>query len=164
MTLNKTIQMLCARDDIESGKALNLKKNKTFSPLFTRPTNRFAYVNADCRLYPMKATCTSMSEYFTKMHDVHESFSLRSFMPNYTCKWHIHLKIVFEFAITNSIWSHRNGSCKYLQHISCMGGARKLHLASRLLNKRNNWLLADTCPQAANHFALFWVWDCTQVL
>ena len=25
--------------------------------------------------------------------------------------------------------------------------------------KRNDWLLADTCPQAANHCALFWVWD-----
>ena len=30
--------------------------------------------------------------------------------------------------------------------------------------KRNDWLLADTCPQAANHYALFWVWEWTQVL
>ena len=34
----------------------------------------------------------------------------------------------------------------------------------RLKIKRNDWLLADTCPQAANHCALFWVCDCTQVL
>ena len=27
------------------------------------------------------------------------------------------------------------------------------------LIKRNDWLLADTCPQAANHCALFWVWE-----
>ena len=34
----------------------------------------------------------------------------------------------------------------------------------RLKIKRNDWLLADTCPQAANHFALFWVWEWTQIL
>ena len=83
VTPNKTNETLYARDDIESRNALNLKI--TFSPLFARPTNRFAYVNADCRLYPTKATCTSMSEYFAKMHDVYESFSLGSIMPNYAC-------------------------------------------------------------------------------
>ena len=38
----------------------------------------------------------------------------------------------------------------------------KLEFILRLKIKRNDWLLADTCPQAANHCALFWVWDCTQ--
>ena len=40
----------------------------------------------------------------------------------------------------------------------------KLEFILGLIIKRNDWLLADTCPQAANHCALFWVWDCTQVL
>ena len=31
----------------------------------------------------------------------------------------------------------------------------KLEFILRLKIKRNDWLLADTCPQAANHFALF---------
>ena len=34
----------------------------------------------------------------------------------------------------------------------------------KLKRKRSDWLLAAKCPQAANRFALFWVWDCTQVL
>ena len=38
--------------------------------------------------------------------------------------------------------------------------ARKLDFILRLKKKRNDLLLADTCPQAANRFALFWVWDC----
>ena len=33
-----------------------------------------------------------------------------------------------------------------------------------LKKKRNYWLLADMCPQAANDCALFCVWDWTQVL
>ena len=37
-------------------------------------------------------------------------------------------------------------------------------LQSQTKKKRNDLLLADTCPQAANHFALFWVWEWTQVL
>ena len=36
----------------------------------------------------------------------------------------------------------------------------KLEFILRLKIKRNDWLLADTCPQAANHCALFWVRDC----
>ena len=40
----------------------------------------------------------------------------------------------------------------------------KLEFILRLKIKRNDWLHADTCPQAANHYALFWVRDCTQVL
>ena len=40
----------------------------------------------------------------------------------------------------------------------------KLEFILRLKIKRNDWLLADTYPQAANHCALFCVWDCTQVL
>ena len=35
----------------------------------------------------------------------------------------------------------------------------KLELILKLRIKRN-----DTGPQAANHCALFWVWDCTQIL
>ena len=31
----------------------------------------------------------------------------------------------------------------------------KLEHSIRLKIKRNDWLLADTCPQAANHCALF---------
>ena len=31
----------------------------------------------------------------------------------------------------------------------------KLKCSLRLKIKRNDWLLADTCPQAANHCALF---------
>ena len=40
----------------------------------------------------------------------------------------------------------------------------KLEFILRLKIKRNDWLLSDTCPQAATHCILFWVWDCTQVL
>ena len=40
----------------------------------------------------------------------------------------------------------------------------KLEFILRLKIKRTDWLLADTCPQAANNCALFWVWDYTQVL
>ena len=39
----------------------------------------------------------------------------------------------------------------------------KLEYILRLKIKRNDWLIADTCPQAANHYALFWVWEWTQV-
>ena len=40
----------------------------------------------------------------------------------------------------------------------------KLEFILKLKIKRNDWLLADTCPQAANHCTLFWVWDCIQIL
>ena len=40
----------------------------------------------------------------------------------------------------------------------------KLEFSLKLKIKRKDWLLADTCPQAANPCALFWVWDWTQVL
>ena len=40
----------------------------------------------------------------------------------------------------------------------------KLEFILKLKIKRSDWLLVDTCPQAANRYALFWVWDCTQVL
>ena len=33
----------------------------------------------------------------------------------------------------------------------------KLEFILKLKIKRNDWLLADTCPQAPNHCALFWV-------
>ena len=31
----------------------------------------------------------------------------------------------------------------------------KLEYSLKLKIKRNDWLIADTCPQAANHYALF---------
>ena len=31
----------------------------------------------------------------------------------------------------------------------------KLEYILRLKIKRNDWVIADTCPQAANHYALF---------
>ena len=34
----------------------------------------------------------------------------------------------------------------------------KLEYSLRLKIKRNDWLFADTCPQAANHCALFGAW------
>ena len=36
-------------------------------------------------------------------------------------------------------------------------------LEYRLKIKRTDWLLANTCPQAANHCVLFWVWEWTPV-
>ena len=39
----------------------------------------------------------------------------------------------------------------------------KLEFILRLKIKRNNWLLADTCLQAANHCAFFRVGVCTKV-
>ena len=50
--------------------------------------------------------------------------------------------------------SHKNTGLKVI----------KLEYILRLKIKRNVWLIADTCPQAANHYALFWVWEWTQVL
>ena len=41
---------------------------------------------------------------------------------------------------------------------------KKLEFILKLKIKRNNWLLADTCPQAANRFVIFSVSDCNQVL
>ena len=40
----------------------------------------------------------------------------------------------------------------------------KLEFILKLKVKHNEWLLADKCPQAANHYTLFLVWDCAQVL
>ena len=55
--------------------------------------------------------------------------------------------------------------CSYQRSISSSGlEVIKLQFILKLKMKHNDWLLADTCPQAANHCALFWVWDCTQVL
>ena len=65
------------------------------------------------------------------------------------------------------------GYCSWFNHtilteypINCIPGHEfiKLEFILRLKIKRNNWLLADTCPQAANHCTLFWVWECTQAL
>ena len=44
----------------------------------------------------------------------------------------------------------------YLSGISLPGlKVIKLEFILKLKIKRNDWLLADTCPKAANHFALF---------
>ena len=40
----------------------------------------------------------------------------------------------------------------------------KVEFILKLKIKWNDGLLADTCPLAANHCPLFWVWDFTQVL
>ena len=40
----------------------------------------------------------------------------------------------------------------------------QLEFILKLKIKHSDWLIADTCPQAANHSALFWVWEWTQVL
>ena len=40
----------------------------------------------------------------------------------------------------------------------------KLEYSLKLIIKHNDWLLSNTCPQAANHYSLFWVWEWTQVL
>ena len=40
----------------------------------------------------------------------------------------------------------------------------KVEYSLRLKIKRNDWLHTDTSTQAANHCALFWVWELTQVL
>ena len=62
---------------------------------------------------------------------------------------------------------HLHSSCmqRELFHVSetwPRGYKTWVHFGLKI--KRNDWLLADTCPQAANHWALFWAWDCTQVL
>ena len=49
-----------------------------------------------------------------------------------------------QVSMTIKSYSHRHG----LEVI-------KLEFILRLKIKRNDWLLADTCPQAANHCALF---------
>ena len=38
-------------------------------------------------------------------------------------------------------------------------GATKLEYSLKLKIERNDWLPVDTCPQIANHCALFCVWD-----
>ena len=43
-------------------------------------------------------------------------------------------------------------------------GLEAMKLEYSLKIKCNDWLLADTWPQVANHCALFWVWEWTQVL
>ena len=40
-------------------------------------------------------------------------------------------------------------------HLSSGLEVIKLEFNFKLKIKRNDWLLADTCPQAANHCALF---------
>ena len=40
--------------------------------------------------------------------------------------------------------------CQIMKQVSMMTKTIKI--------KRNDWMLADTCPQAANLCALFWVW------
>ena len=40
----------------------------------------------------------------------------------------------------------------------------KLEYSLKLKIKHSDWLLADTCPQAANHCPLFWVLEWTKLL
>ena len=35
----------------------------------------------------------------------------------------------------------------------------KVEYSLNLKIKLNDWLHEDICPQAANHYALFWVWE-----
>ena len=48
---------------------------------------------------------------------------------------------------------------KKLEYIQLMGSSGlkviKLEYSVKLKIKRNDWLLVDTCPQVANHCALF---------
>ena len=48
-----------------------------------------------------------------------------------------------------------NGSDSTLANINPGLGVIKLEYSLRLKIKRNDWVLADACPQAADHCALF---------
>ena len=45
--------------------------------------------------------------------------------------------------------------CVLMSHSRSVMGGSVIMTMLRLKIKRNDWLLADTCPQAANHCALF---------
>ena len=53
-----------------------------------------------------------------------------------------------------SLTSETMGKC-LMQQMRPGPEVIKLEYNLKLKIKRNDWLLADTCPQAANHFALF---------
>ena len=53
--------------------------------------------------------------------------------------------------ILNHIVHHKCLSFRNLSGLEVI----KLDFILKLKIKRNDWLLADTCPQAANHCALF---------
>ena len=48
-----------------------------------------------------------------------------------------------------------NHKCLSSRNLSGLEVIKKLIFTLELKIKRNDWLLADTCPQAANHCALF---------
>ena len=52
---------------------------------------------------------------------------------------------------------HFKGSPVVFSQLCCISGFQiiKLEFILKLKIKPNDWLLADTCPQAANHCALF---------
>ena len=57
-----------------------------------------------------------------------------------------------------------NTTCRLLSETRTAGfEVIKLECIFKLKIKHNDWLLVGSCPQAANHCALFWVWDCAQI-
>ena len=80
--------------------------------------------------------------------------------------WHFAISnLTFRQLASQVVVSHR--SHEQIQEFSSVGVPTeviKLEHSLKLKIKHNDWLLADTCPQAANHCALFWVWEWTQVL
>ena len=62
--------------------------------------------------------------------------------------------------LTSHIYTYRHEQKSLLPHSAdCQTRPEviKLEYSLRLKIKHNDWLLADTCLQAANHCALFWV-------
>ena len=51
--------------------------------------------------------------------------------------------------------THVRSSMFYNSHDKLCTEVIKLEYSLKLKIKRNDWLLADTCPQATNHCALF---------
>ena len=60
--------------------------------------------------------------------------------------------------------SQNSAHLQIVQYLKTPGlEVKKLEYSLKLKIKRSDWLLVDTCPQAANHSALFWVWEWTQI-
>ena len=58
-----------------------------------------------------------------------------------------------KFSVFQSMIESRGELLNYFN--SFFAGLEVIKLVHSLKLKRNDWLLADTCPQAANHCALF---------
>ena len=103
-----------------------------------------------------------------------QSGSSQNMVNNGVIKWtsQIHHRIVDEIQIVGnqSLWNsllYGKGSGR----VTCFTQSSvpgleviKHEYSLRLKIKLNDLLLADTCPQAANHCALLWVWGWTKVL